>query len=118
MTASQSHAYIIGVKRTTLTAEELRALRAVPVTASHPNRLRIVMSMLTLTQADVATGTSLTQATISDIYNARYADLKHSTVSRLSFLFGCAIEDLFPRVVASERDQPALPFQRKTAVAR
>lgn len=84
-----------------------------------PNRLRIVMAMLDLTQIEVASGSDLTQATISDIYNARYTDLKHSTVQRLAVLFGCAIEDLFPPVgEESARDQPALPFRRKDAVAR
>lgn len=108
------------MKRTQLTAEELRALRAVPVTAALPNRLRIAMAMLDLTQTDVATHTDLTQATISDIYNAKYIDLKHSTVQRLAALFGCAIEDLFPPVGDdAARDQPPLPFvSRKALVGR
>lgn len=107
------------MKRTTLNAEELKALRAVPVTAALPNRLRVAMAMLDMVQADVAAGTQLTQATISDIYNARYTDLKHSTVQRLAAFFDCSIEDLFPPVEeVVRRDQPALPFTRKTAVAR
>lgn len=107
------------MKRTALTADELRALRAVPVTAALPNRLRIAMAMLDLTQSDVAARTELTQATISDIYNAKYSDLKHSTVQRLAGLFGCAIEDLFPPVGDdTARDQPPLPFVRKALVGR
>lgn len=108
------------MKRTTLNAEELKALRAVPVTRALPNRLRVAMAMLDLVQSDVAAGTDLTQATISDIYNGRYVDLKHSTVQRLSVFFGCAIEDLFPRAAEDDarRDQPALPFRGKAAVAR
>jgi DNA-binding XRE family transcriptional regulator len=84
----------IGVKR--LTEEQIKALRAVPVTASMRNRLRIAMALTDSTQNDVAEGTSLTQATISDIYNGKYADLKHSTVQAIASHFGVLIEDIFP----------------------
>lgn len=102
-----------------LTDEQLEALRAVPVTTAVPNRLRVAMAMLAVTQVDVAAGTNLTQPTISDICKGNYTDLKHSTVQCLAAFFGCAIEDLFPATVASsaQREQPALPFVRRKAVA-
>lgn len=107
------------MKRTQLNGDELKALRVVPVTSVAPNRLRNAMVMLDLTQNDVALGTSLTQATISDIYNFKVLDVKYTTLRALADFFGCAIDDLFPRVgEAAAADQPALPFRAKTAVAR
>lgn len=82
--------------RKPLTPEQLTALRAVPVTADLPNRIRIAMALADVTQVEVAEGVELTQATVSDIRNGKYNDLKHSTVQRLASFFGCAIEDLFP----------------------
>lgn len=81
----------------TLTAEELTALRAVPVRPPMRNRLAIAMAFVQATQIDVAEGAGLTQATISDIVNGKYADLKHSTVDAIAAYFGAQIEDIFPR---------------------
>lgn len=55
------------------------------------------MALADATQLDVAAGAGLTQATISDIYNGKYADLKHSTVAGIAAYFGASIEDIFPR---------------------
>lgn len=105
------------MKRSQLNGDELKALRVMPATAASPNRLRVAMAMLDLTQNDIAQGTSLTQTTISDICNFRVVDVKLSTLHALARFFGCAIDDLFPRVGEAPTDQPILPF-KKTAVAR
>ena len=75
--------------------------------------------MLDLAQTEVAAGTGLTQSTISEIHNFRTVDLKLSTLRALADFFGCAIDDLFPRVSheTSSADQPVLPF-KKAAMAR
>lgn len=96
MTATSALAYIFGVQRTTLSPDQLKALRAVPVHEGMPNRLKIAMTMTDATQMDVAFSTNLTQATISDISNGNYRDLKHSTVQAIAGFFGCLIEDIFP----------------------
>lgn len=54
------------------------------------------MALRGWTQTELAQESELTQATISDISNGKYGDLKHSTVQRLAACFGCLIEDLFP----------------------
>lgn len=94
MTANRLMPIFIGVKR--LTDEQTKALRAVPVTPTMPNRLRIAMALTDSTQNEVAVGTSLAQPTISDIYNGKYVDLKHSTVQVVAAYFGVSIEDIFP----------------------
>lgn len=106
------------MKRTQLNGEELKALRLVPATPSSPNRLRVAMAMLDLTQNDVAQGTSLTQATISDIYNFKVRDVKLATLRALADFFHCSIDDLFPRVGEAPADQPILPFKAKAVAAR
>lgn len=89
------------MQRNILTTDQLKALRAVPVSETMPNRLKIAMTMTDATQIDVASSTNLTQATISDIVNGNYRDLKHSTVHRIAEFFGCAIEDIFPSTRAA-----------------
>lgn len=106
------------MKRTQLSADELKALRAVPVSATAPNRLRVAMAMLDLTQTDVARGADRTQASISDIYNFVATDVKLSTLRALADFFGCSIDDLFPRIAPAAVDdgQAALPFRGRKAV--
>lgn len=91
------------MERKPLTADQITALRAVPLSTELPNRLRIAMALANVTQVEVAEGTALTQATVSDIRNGKYGDLKHSTVQRIAEFFGVFIEDIFPsrEVVAS-----------------
>jgi transcriptional regulator with XRE-family HTH domain len=107
------------VKRTSLSGEELKSLRAAPVTAAAPNRLRVAMGLLGLSQVDVVVGAQLTRPTVSDIYNFRVVDVKLSTLRALARFFGCGIDDLFPPVSAAEPDnQVPLPFRQKATAAR
>jgi transcriptional regulator with XRE-family HTH domain len=102
-----------------LTAEEVTALRVVPLSDELPNRVPIAMVMTDATQTDIAEGTGLSQATISDIRNGNYVDLKHSTLKKLAAFFGCQIEDLFPPTNDDEesREQRTLPFASRKAAA-
>lgn len=86
------------MKRTQLSGDELKALRVVPVTAASPNRVRVAMAMLDLTQTDVARGTNRSQASISDICNFVSTDVKLPTLHALAAFFGCTVDDLFPCV--------------------
>jgi transcriptional regulator with XRE-family HTH domain len=93
------------VKR--ITGDKLTALRAVPVTAEIPNRLRVACALAEVSQTDVAEGTGLSVPTISDIYNGKYNDLKHSTVELIAGFFGVLIEDIFPVRAATSRQAVA-----------
>lgn len=104
-----------------LTAEQVKVLRSVPVTPQKPNRLKFAMALVTVRVGEVAKATGLTLATVSDIRNFKYADLKHSTVQRIAEFFGVFIEDIFPSLAAAAvsaqaRQQRPLPFRK--AVAR
>lgn len=101
------------MKRTQLSGEELKALRAAPVTATSPNRLRVAMALLGLSQAEVAAGAQLTRPTISDIYNFKVLDVKLGTLRALADFFGCSIDDLFPAIGEASADQIPLPLKRK-----
>lgn len=79
-----------------LTEEQLTALRAVPVTKDFPNRLRVAMALADVKQVELAEGVGMSQASVSDIRNGKYNDLKHTTVQRFADYFGCYIEDIFP----------------------
>lgn len=79
-----------------LTDEQLTALRAVPVTKEFPNRLPVAMALAKVNQVQLAESVRMSQASVSDIRNGKYNDLKHTTVQRFADFFGCYIEDLFP----------------------
>lgn len=87
------------------------------MTDAQPNRLRVLMAMLDVTQSEVAGGAALAQPTISDIYSGNYTDLKYGTVQRIAEFFGCQVEDIFPKIepAAVSTNQPALPFRRRAA---
>lgn len=86
-----------------LTEEQLTALRAVPVSKELPNRLRVAMALADVKQVELAESIGMSQASVSDIRNGKYNDLKHATVQRFAEFFGCYIEDIFParEVIAS-----------------
>lgn len=82
-----------------LTDTELTALRAVPVTADRPNRLAVAMALAKVdSQETLAVGTDLSQATISDILNFNYSDLKFSSVQRICAYLGTLVDDVFPNL--------------------
>lgn len=106
------------MKRTRLSSDELKALRAVPVSVDKPNRVRAACGILGLSQSDIVAGTQLSRPTVSDIYNFQVSDVKYTTLRALADFFGCAIDDLFPAVGdAPSADQLALPLKRKAAIA-
>ncbi len=105
------------MERKGLTAEQVKVLRSVPVSAQKPNRLKFAMALLSVRVGELARETGLTLATVSDIRNFKYADLKHSTVQRIAEFFGVLIEDIFPSPAAAalasaSRSQRALPFRK------
>lgn len=81
--------------RTPLTAEQLDALRAVPI-GSMPNRLRIALALAKVKQVQVADETGIQPPNLSNLVTGDYKTLTVTTAMKLAEYFGCQIEDLFP----------------------
>lgn len=82
--------------------DQLSHLRAVPPTA-FPNRVRVALDLLGVTQMKAAEETGIHASTLSQIINGKHADVKLDTSRRLAEYVGCAIEDLFPVSREAER---------------
>jgi DNA-binding Xre family transcriptional regulator len=82
-------------KATTLTPEQLDALRAVPL-GSMPNRLRIALALTKVRQAEIVEATGIAPPNLSKIISGGYKDMHVETARKLADYFGCQIEDLFP----------------------
>jgi predicted XRE-type DNA-binding protein len=83
------------VKRT-LTAEQVDALRSVPLVDGLPNKLRIAMGMLKVNQVDIIEGTGFSQPYVSDVVRGKVNRITVENARKFADYFGCAIEDLFP----------------------
>jgi len=79
-----------------LSAEQLTALRAVPVSAAMPNRVKVAAALARKDQQDIVDATGLTQPYVSDVYRGRYERITVDNARKFAEYFGCAIEDLFP----------------------
>lgn len=77
-----------------LNPEQLRTLRLSPVTG--PNRLRIAMDLVGVTQMQLAAAVNVTQSYISLIENGKATGLTLETARQIANYFSCAIEDIFP----------------------
>lgn len=77
-----------------LSGEQVAELRQ---DASGRNRIGCAKRLAKLTQVEIAERTGYTQSFISKIENGQYVDLPGETMRTFAGLFGCAIEDLFPR---------------------
>jgi len=79
-----------------LTPEQIAAIRAVPILAEMPNRLRVALAVAEVRQSEVAEAIGMTRAMLSELVNGRYTNLHVETAHKLATYFGCQIEDLFP----------------------
>jgi DNA-binding XRE family transcriptional regulator len=84
-----------------LTAEQLAALRSVPVTDDTKNRLRVAIAIVNVRQVDLVEETGLSQKTVTNIVNGLVPNIPLPTARLFADYFGCAIEDLFPAQVAA-----------------
>lgn len=78
----------------TLTVEQLKALRAVPL-GSMPNRLRIALALVEARQSEVAEEIDYPVPSLSNLVTGK-TDPTIVTARKLASYFGCSIEDLFP----------------------
>ena len=85
-----------------LTPEQLAALRAVPVSADTPNRLRVAMALADVKMTEVSDALpGVNYKTLSAISTGRLTNPALQTAQSIAEFFGCAIEDLFPPQVAA-----------------
>lgn len=86
-----------------LTAEQLNALRAVPL-GSMANKVRLARMLLAadVRQSDIGASSGLTKVQISDIERGEYKDIPLENCRGLAEFFGCQIEDLFPPRAAAQ----------------
>jgi transcriptional regulator with XRE-family HTH domain len=92
-----------------LTAEQLDALRAVPI-GTMRNKLRIALALTKARQSEVSEETGYPVPNLSKLVNGLYVDVTVDTAQKMADYFGCQIEDLFPR-----RDEEAVPARRAAA---
>jgi transcriptional regulator with XRE-family HTH domain len=79
-----------------LTKRQIALLKRSRLTGG--NRLATAKTMAGLTQTQIAARTGLPQSYISRLQNGHYrAALPGETMRIFATLYGCAIEDLFPR---------------------
>ena len=78
-----------------LSEAQLEALRGTPVGVS--NRLRIALALAEAKQVEIAKAAGIRQPNLSDLVRGRYGRVTTDTAGRLADVFGCQIEDLFPR---------------------
>lgn len=76
-----------------LNEEKLAALRA---TSCEPNRVRVAMALLPVTQVQLAEAIGVEQSTISKVVTGRHSRLPLALAQKLAGYFGCQVEDLFP----------------------
>lgn len=79
-----------------LTEEKLVALRAVPVSATMPNRVRVAAALAEVDQQTIVDATGFAQPYVSDVFRGRFEKITVDNARRFAEFFGCAIEDLFP----------------------
>lgn len=79
-----------------LTPKQLSLLRAEPP-SERGNRVAKALELAGLTQAQAAEAMGELQPYVSDVARARYATITVTKAQKFADLFGCAIEDLFPR---------------------
>jgi len=107
-----------------LTSEQLDQLRQTSVGASG-NRVQAALDLLRVTQTAAGEAIGLKTSYVSDVARGRMATVEVTTAYKFTEFFGCAIEDIFPRVetpasmgrAAMGTSSDELPFGRK-AVSR
>lgn len=80
---------------TKLSAEQIDALRAVPL-GTMANKIRVAIALAQVQQVDIVRSTGLPAPNVSNIVNGRYQALTVDTARKFADFFGVAIEDLFP----------------------
>jgi len=76
-----------------LSEQQLAALRMAVV---EPNRLRVAMALVPVTQVQLAEALGVEQSYISKIVNGRYSRMSLEVAQKLAAYFGCTTDDLFP----------------------
>lgn len=79
-----------------LSDEQLAALRGAPVVGGS-NRLRVALALAEAKQVEIAKAADIRQPNLSDLVRGRYGRVTTDTAGKLADVFGCQIEDLFPR---------------------
>lgn len=100
-----------------LTAEQVTALRSVPLGAM-PNKVGLALTMTDTSQTDAAEALDIPRPNLSKIVNGRYEGIQLETSRKLADYFGCAIEDLFPARDIADEDRRTSQGDRRTADAR
>ena len=81
-----------------LTKHQLKTLREAPVDSG--NRVQMAIDLANETQTSVAKAVGLPYTYVSDTARGRYQTITVENARKFAEFFGCAIEDLFPRVAA------------------
>jgi Cro/C1-type HTH DNA-binding domain len=80
-----------------LNDDDLAMLRALPVSARRPNRLRFAMALAGVRPEDVIKATGIGRGTLSHMLNPRkQRTWTLTTVQPLARYLGCTVDDLFP----------------------
>lgn len=82
-----------------LSKHQVRRLRATPL-GDAPNRLRLAMDALEVTEEQVEAGCGVSQSNINKLLNGNRPNPSRDTMSRLAQFFGCLMDDLFPATEA------------------
>lgn len=78
-----------------LSRNKLRALRAAD--CDGPNKLRQAMKLANTTQMQVAARVGLAQSQVSEDINGKFCEMSLDKARAYADLFGCTVDDLFPR---------------------
>lgn len=78
-----------------LTRSKLSELRRTKLEG--PNRLRQAMKLAEITQVQLSERMGLSQSQISEDMNGKFSDLSLTKARAYADLFGCTVDDLFPR---------------------
>lgn len=80
-----------------LTAEQLNALRLVPL-MDMPNKVRLALTLTQAQQQQVVEETGILYPTLSKIVTGKSGDgVSIGNARKLADYFGCEVDDLFPR---------------------
>jgi len=80
-----------------LSQTQLDELRQTPV-GSSGNRVQAALDLLKVTQTAAGEAIGLKTSYVSDVARGRMATVELKTAYKFTVFFGCAVEDLFPRV--------------------
>lgn len=79
-----------------LSPEQIAALKAIPVSETSPNRVKVAAVMANAPIGVIAEAAGMTIGQLSRIARGRVANVNLHTAQKLATFFGCAVDDLFP----------------------